>query len=103
VKELKKKLKYHIFEGDNLEYIIKVVEKDFEINYKMYRSKGDQWSESAKGEFVEHWVGCGGLIIGMDIEDKGEDYDRFDRLKLMFDFINKYDKNMFMKYKIKKA
>jgi hypothetical protein len=45
------KTKYIVYDDfNNLDYIIKVKEKDGKTIYKMYRSKGEQWSEQVKGE-----------------------------------------------------
>lgn len=45
------KTKYIVVDDeDNLEYIIKVKEKDGKTIYKMYRSKGEQWREQVKGK-----------------------------------------------------
>jgi len=50
---MSKKEKYIIIdENDNVEYTIKIKEKDGITIYKMYRSKGEQWSEGEKGEIL---------------------------------------------------
>jgi len=101
--KIEKMRKYKVWQGDELEYVIKVKEKKDGIHYKMYRSNGAQWADSARGELVEHWLDTGNHLEGLDVNNKDVDYDKFDRLKLMIDFIHKYDKNLFAKYKIKKT
>lgn len=100
---MSKKSKYHVFEGDNLDYIIKVKETDKKIHYKMYRSDASHWNIYARGEWVEYWVDHGNGFEGLDIDDRQTDYDRLHRVAIMCDFVSKYDKNLFTKYKIKKA
>ena len=94
--------KYEIFDGDNLEYIIKVKKNKRGTHYKMFRSKGEQWSSSAKGELVEWWLDHGNGFEGLDIDDRQTDYDKIDRIKLMLDFIEKYDNNLFINYKLRR-
>lgn len=99
---MSKKKKYHVFSDDNLEYIIKVKKNKKGTHYKMYRSKGDQWVDRVKGELVEYWLDHGNGFEGLDIDDRQTDYDRLGTIKIMFDFIKKYDDNLFMKHKITK-
>jgi len=100
---MSKTIKYKVWQDDELEYVIKVKEKPDGIHYKMYRSNGTQWTDSARGELVEYWLDTGNHLEGLDIDDKHTDYEKLGQVKIMLDFIHKYDKNLFVKYKIKKS
>ena len=97
-----KKTKFYIIENDSVEYKIKVIETDKTTEYKMYRSNNFEWSESARGELVEHWVDNGNGFEGLDVDDKHSDYDKMGRIIILANFINSYDKNLCPKFEIMK-
>lgn len=98
------KTKHKVYSDQGLEYIIKVKITKKQTSYKMYRSNNDIWSTSCKGELVEHWVDTGNHFEGLDVDVRCTGYEKLDRLRLLLNFINKYDKNLFEEYiyKIKK-
>lgn len=80
----------------NVEYIISVELIDEGIQYLLFRSMNDNWSEDVKGELLIKVIsdGNGYKINHKTREKKHLDYDEAVHLSLLLQFIGRQENNL---------
>ena len=88
-----KKYKYIVLdEDDNTEYVIKVKHDitNGKVVYKMYRTKGEQWTEQAKGEKLFTLVD-NDMNVSIKMHDnkfKDHQYHQTMELRILLNLVN---------------
>jgi hypothetical protein len=82
------------------DYDITVFEAESSKSYQMSYSNGSQWTEHTRGEHILTATDHGNGVRINEKIGKNIDYDKLTELKIMLDFIYKYDDNIAPSYEI---
>lgn len=89
---------YAILSQGKHEYDIRVIKTDESTSYEMRYSNGDQWTPHTKGEHIISATDHGNGIKFTEKIKRSMDYDVFTELRILMNFIQKYDDTIGFEY-----
>ena len=95
--------KYYVLnEKNNIEYIILEVEVATGIEFSLFRSDSEEWSDHARNELVISAIDTGNGYVFSNKISKTMDYSQAVELLILMTAMSKIDDNLMETYKISK-